>query len=283
MPTTLSPRRSLLFTPANRPELFAKALQSGADMVCVDLEDSVAPDQKGSARADAFKFLRENGSPERILRINGPDTAAGQDDLKALLESGLAEGIILVPKVDSASTLQRIARQMEQAMLPLGIAALIESVAGVENIFAIVKGVPQVSFVMFGGADLAAELGTPVAPEPLAYGRSRLVYAARQANLNVFDMPCLHFRDLNTVRRDADYARLLGFTGKAAIHPANLEPIHTAFTPTPAEIDEARRVIEAFRTNTTGVTSLDGRLVEKPVVRAMEVVLARAHAAGLTS
>ena len=281
MTTIRSARRSLLFTPANRPTLFVKALGSGADMVCVDLEDSVAPDQKTAARQDALNFLKIGGSPERVVRINHPDTSDGMNDLSELVDSGLKQGIILLPKVDNDTQILKLAELLDKSRVQLGLAVLIESVAGVENIYSIIKAVPKLEFVMFGGADLALELGTQVAMEPLAYGRSRLVYACRQSNIDVFDMPCLHFRDLNTVRSEADYARLLGFTGKAVIHPTNLEPVHMAFTPSSSEVEEARRVIEAFRNNMTGVTSLDGKLVEKPVVRAMELILARARAAGL--
>jgi len=135
--------------------------------------------------------------------------------------------------------------------------------------------------VMFGGADLAAELGTTVAKEPLAYGRARLVYAAKHVQLNVFDMPCLNFKDLNLVRSEAEHARLMGFTGKAVIHPSNLDIINTVFTPTSKELEEAQRFIDAYQNSKTGVAVVDGKLVEKPVVRAMEIILARGHAAGL--
>jgi len=283
MSTLHSARRSLLFTPANRPALFAKALVAGADMVCVDLEDAVALDQKNAARAEAFSFLkqRDNSTPERIVRINSLQSEAGQQDLLALLDARLQQGTLLVPKTDDAIHLQQLESRLKQAGSRIKLAALIESAIGVENAYAIVQALPDLDFIMFGGADLAAELGTRVAPEPLAYARSRLVYAARSAQIDILDMPCLHFRDLDLVRQEAEYARLLGFTGKAVIHPANVELINHAFTPTREQLEEAKRYIDAYNRSTTGVAVIDGKIVEKPVVIAMQKILARGLAAGL--
>ena len=252
-------------------------------MVCVDLEDAVAPDQKEAARADAFAFLTAATTtpPERIVRINSLQSEAGQKDLLALLDARLQQGTILVPKTEDPAQLQQLASRLKQAGSRLKLATLIESTIGVENAYAIVQAIPDLDFVMFGGADLAAELGTRVAPEPLAYARSRLVYAARSAQIDILDMPCLHFRDLEQVRQEADYARLLGFTGKAVIHPTNVELIHHAFTPTREQLEEAKQYIEAYNRSSTGVAVIDGKIVEKPVVIAMQKILARGLAAGL--
>ena len=284
MSTILSPRRSLLFTPANRPALFTKALESDADMLIIDLEDAVAPDQKESSRSSAIDFLAGGGekAPERIIRINSPQTEAGQDDLDALVDARLTSGTILIPKVDSVEVILELDNLLTKANSSLSLAIMIETIMSVENCFEILKATPRLDFVMFGGADLAAELGTAVAKEPLAYGRARLVYAAKHAQIDVFDMPSLNFKDLEVVHQEADHAKLLGFTGKAVIHPSNIDIINTAFTPTPDEMDEAQRYVDAYQNSTTGVAVVDGKLVEKPMVRAMEKVLARGLAAGLT-
>jgi citrate lyase beta subunit len=284
MPTIHSPRRSLLFTPANRPALFSKALESGADMIIIDLEDAVAPDQKDSSRASAIEFLAsgDDNTPERIIRINSPHIEAGKNDLDALIESNLTSGIILIPKVEGAEEILQLDKLLTEASSPLVLAVMIETIMGVENCFEILRSTSRLDFVMFGGADLAAELGTAVAREPLAYGRGRLVYAAKHAHVDVFDMPCLNFKDLSVVKKETDHAKLLGFTGKAAIHPTNLDIINTAFTPTQEEMEEARRFVDAYQNSTTGVAVVDGKLVEKPVVRAMENILARGLAAGLS-
>lgn len=283
MSTINSPRRSLLFTPANRPALFDKAVRSGTDMICIDLEDAVAAGQKDAARNDAIAFLASatSSAPERILRINSPLSVAGEDDIQALQDTGLQQGIILIPKVEDPETVQALAEQLGGVNASLQLAVMIETIMGVENCFEILRASPRLDFAMFGGADLAAELGTAVAAEPLAYGRARLVYAARHARVDVLDMPCLNFGNQEQVRQEAERAQLLGFTGKAAIHPSNIGAINTAFTPSMDELDEALRFVEAYKNSSTGVAVVDGKLVEIPVIRTMEMILARGRSAGL--
>ncbi|MGV0761746.1 CoA ester lyase [Tistrella mobilis] len=281
-----SARRSLLFAPATRPEIFAKALASGADLVCVDLEDAVAPDLKQAARPAGFDFLRAAagdgaGGPERILRINGLKTIAGLRDLSALADAGIATGMVMLPKVESAEELRLADAVLTEAGSMLKLAALVESVRGIEAAHAIAGATPRLDLMMFGGADLAAELGTRVAPEPMAYARARLVQAARGAGIDLMDVPALDFRNPDAVAEDAARARDLGFTGKAALHPANVALVNAAFTPDAAEIAWARRVIESFEASAGGVAVLDGKLIEKPVVAAQRRVLSRARAACL--
>ncbi|KYO52327.1 hypothetical protein AUP44_00840 [Tistrella mobilis] len=275
-----------MFAPATRPEIFAKALASGADLVCVDLEDAVAPDLKQAARPAGFDFLRAAagggaGGPERILRINGLKTIAGLRDLSALADAGIAAGMVMLPKVESAEELRLADAVLTEAGSMLKLAALVESVRGIEAAHAIAGATPRLDLMMFGGADLAAELGTRVAPEPMAYARARLVQAARGAGIDLIDVPALDFRNPDAVAEDAARARDLGFTGKAALHPANVALVNAAFTPDATEIAWARRVIESFEASAGGVAVLDGKLIEKPVVAAQRRVLSRARAAGL--
>jgi citrate lyase beta subunit len=283
MTTTLSPRRSLMFTPANRPTLFAKAVTSGVDMVCIDLEDAVASDQKEEARTDAFNFLLQdsNTAPERIVRINQPNTPIGKEDFNNAISRDHIAGTILIPKVESADQIQELQKQVTARKSKLKLAIMIETILGVENCFDTLKKNPELDFVMFGGADLAAELGTAVAAEPLAYGRSRLVYAAKYAHVDVLDMPYLNFKDEIQLREETLRAKALGFTGKAVIHPGNISTVNKTFTPTEDELNLAKRFVKAYEESKTGVAVVDGRLVEKPVVHAMELVLARGRAAGL--
>jgi citrate lyase beta subunit len=158
--------------------------------------------------------------------------------------------------------------------LALDIAILIESVEGLENVASILQASKRIVFAMFGAVDLSAELGVPVAHEPLLYARSRLVHAASLAGVAVLDVPSLDFRNLEGVRAEAERAKSLGFTGKASIHPSNIDVVNSVFTPGEAEIAHAEKVVEACRNSPTGMAVVDGKLVEKPVVRAMERVLA---------
>lgn len=252
-------------------------------MIIIDLEDAVAADQKEASRSGAIDFLKvaSDKIPERIIRINSFRTDEGQSDIAAIIEARPTTGTLLIPKIEAVEEIQEITNILKKSGSSLNLAIMIETIMGVENCFEIFKPSLRLNFVMFGGADLAAELGTTIAMEPLAYGRARLVYAAKHAQVDVFDMPCLNFKDLDAVRTEAEHARLLGFTGKAVIHPSNIDSINRAFTPTKEEMEEAQRFVVAYQKSTTGVAVIDGKLVEKPIVRAMEIILARGQAAGL--
>jgi citrate lyase subunit beta/citryl-CoA lyase/(S)-citramalyl-CoA lyase len=277
------PRRSLLFVPASRPEMIPKALAAGADMVCVDLEDAVPPHLKAEARKPARDFLQawDGTGPERIVRLNGIRTKAGLGDIAAFADAPLEHGILMLPKVESPEELRIADALLTEAGSALSLAALAESAAGIEHVFRIAAATSRLDFLMFGGADLAAELGAAINVETFAYARSRLLHAAKAAGIDAIDVPCLSFRDDKAVRLESEHARALGFTGKAALHPANVAVVNAAFTPEKAEIDLALRIVAAYEAGHGGATSLDGRLIEKPVVKAMQVILSRARAAGL--
>lgn len=272
-----STRRSLLFVPGSRPERFAKALDSGADLVCVDLEDAVGAGQKTAARTNAAEFLQQNSAAvERIVRINTLRSRAGLEDLLALLDAQPSDGIVFLPKVDSADELRLVDDILGREKSPLKLAALVETLTAVEAVDAIARATPRLTFLMLGGVDLAGQLGVPLSDPPLAYARSRLVYASKRAGVDSFDLPTLSFRDPEAVRRDAELARQLGFTGKAVLHPSNVSVVNLAYTPSAAEVDHARRVLRSYKDSGGGVSEVDGRLVEAPVVKAMQAVLARA-------
>ncbi len=273
---TSGPRRSLLFVPAARPERFDKALASGADVVCVDLEDAVVPADRPAARGPAFDFLAGGPGPERVVRISTPRSADGLRDLLALVEARPAAGTVMLPKVEAAAEVRMVEALLAEAGLPLAIAVLVETVAGIEAAPAILAASPRIAFALFGGVDLAAELGVAVAAAPLAYARARVVHAARGAGVDALDVPCLAFRDEALVAAEAAEARALGFAGKAVLHPMNVEAVHRAFTPSAEEVERAERYLAAYRASPDGLAVVDGKLVEKPVVRAMERILAAA-------
>lgn len=270
----MKPRRTLLFAPGNRPEVHAKALAAGADVVCLDLEDAVAPHLKDEARAQAIPFLAHTAGPERVLRINSPRSEAGLRDLLAVIEARPSAGVIFLPKVSSADEVRWVDELLNEASLDLTIGVLIESVVGLENASSILTASSRTTFAMFGGADLSAELGVPLEHEPLLYARSRVIHAAKLAGIDVFDVPSLAFRDLDQVAAEAAIARRLGFTGKGVLHPSNVVPVNQTFSPSEAEIAQAERIMTAYRESPTGLAVLDGKLVERPVIRAMERILA---------
>ena len=267
-------RRSLLFAPANRPALQDKALATGADIVCIDLEDAIPAPEKESARALAMPFLTAAPGAERVVRINSIRSADGLRDMLAVIAARPAGGTIMLPKIATADEVRLVDDLMTEAALPLSLAVLIESAEGLENARGIMAASPRITFALFGAVDFSSEMGVPVAHEPLLYARSRLVHAAKLAGIDILDVPCLAFRDDAVVRAEAETALTLGFTGKAALHPANVATIKAAYTPTPEQIARAEKIVALYEASPNGLAELDGKLIEKPVIRAMQRILA---------
>ncbi|MBM1221409.1 CoA ester lyase [Ponticoccus sp. SC2-23] len=266
--------RSLLFAPANRPAIHSKALASGADIVCLDLEDAVPPAEKSAARENALSFLSDAPGPERVVRINGLRSADGLRDIVALLDARPTGGTICLPKVATADEVRMTSDLIDEAAVPLRIAVLIESLEGLHNVAGILRASSRISFAMFGAVDYAAELGVEVEPEPLFHARTTLVHAAKLAGVDILDVPCLAFRDDVAVAAEAEMAKALGFTGKAALHPGNVATLNTIFSPSAQEIAHAEKVVELFKASPNGLAVLDGKLIEKPVIRSMQRILA---------
>jgi citrate lyase subunit beta/citryl-CoA lyase/(S)-citramalyl-CoA lyase len=276
------PLRSLLFVPASRPDRFAKALAAGADLVCADLEDAVAPGDKPAAREAALGFLREAaGAAARAVRMNGLRTPEGIADLAAIAGLGDVAGALLLPKAEHAEEIAILDAVLSASGSALSLIPLIESARGIRNAAEIAAASPRVAALFLGGVDLAAELGVAPDAAGLATARGLLVLAARGAGVGLIDVPSLELRDPEAGGRDALIAKHLGFTAKAVLHPAQVAAVNAAFTPTEAEVAEAARYLRAFAEAKGGVATLDGRLVEKPVVKRMEQVIASARAAGL--
>ena len=246
-------------------------------MLCLDLEDAVAPSNKKVAREAGVAFLSEakaEDRTERVLRINALRTQQGLRDMEAVLEAVPMAGVLFLPKVRDAGELLLAHDLLEEAASPLRLGVLIETAEGLENVSPILRASNRIAFAMFGGADLAADLGVALAHEPLLYARSRLAHAAKTVGIDLLDVPCLAFRDTDLIAAEAQQARALGYTGKASLHPAGLTPIHKVFSPTAEEIAQAERVMDAYHASPNGLATVDGKLVEKPVVRAMERIVA---------
>ena len=274
------PRRSLLFAPASRPDMLPKALASGADIVCADLEDAVAQPLKAEARRHGLAFLAgEGGGAERALRLNPLRSVEGARDLAALADRPpVGAGLVLMTKVYSADEVSILSALLDELGWRAGLVPLIETARGLEHAAAIAAASNRVALLLFGAADLAAEMGAPLTQESMLYARSRLVHAAAQAGVGVLDVPCLDFKNLDAVKAEAEAAKALGLTGKAALHPSNVAVVNAVFSPSASEAAQARRVLAAFEASPTGLAVLDGRLVEKPVARAAARIVARADA-----
>lgn len=264
---------SMLFVPGTRPERFQKALASGADMVCIDLEDAVPQADKAAARTAALQALdsQMEGRERLALRINGVVTRAGLEDLVALADAPTPPALLFVPKVESAAEIAVIRGALGERTP--GIVPLIESVRGMDAIREIAAA-PGVAAMMFGGGDFAGELGVELSWEPLATARGLFVMACAGAGLAAIDVPYIALDDQDGLSAEAEAAKRLGFTAKAAIHPAQVAVINSIFRPTSAELAEARAAEEAFRAAGGAAVRFNGRMLEAPIMRRYQRILA---------
>lgn len=221
--------------------------------------------------------------PEIFVRINPIRSRAGLADLLALTDPAVPtawDGLLLT-KVDHPGDVRQVAEVLDSCGRAGCLGALIETIEGVENAHAIACASPRLAFLMFGGADLSAELGVALAWEPLVPARARVVAAARGRGLDAVEMPWVTLDDEAGYRADLARSFALGFTARAAIHPKQIAAIHEALTPSPEAIAHARRVLAAHAAAGGGACLLDGRLVERPLVLACQRTLALARAAGI--
>lgn len=271
----LAAARSLLFVPATRPERFAKALASGADAVIIDLEDAVAPGEKARARqllARAWPGLAASERERVLVRVNAASTVWHSDDLELLGTLGVAGAI--VSKAEQADQLVHVASVLGSAC---ALVPLIESVAGLDAANALAR-CPQVLRLAFGNIDFQADAGLACGPDEaeLLPIRLALLLASRRAQLAPpIDGVTADLRDAVQLGRDLTRSRSGGFGGKLCIHPSQVMAVNTTFTPSVAETSWARRVLDASAAAGGGVVSLDGRMVDAPVVLLAQRVLAR--------
>lgn len=273
-----NPRRCLLFVPGSRPERYAKAVATGADQVCIDLEDAVAPGDKQTARASLFAFLAqkpENRS-EIGLRINPLSTELGQADLTALAQSGLAPAFVMLPKVETAAELA--AADAALAAIDTAFIVQIETPKGLLDARAIVAASPRVQALMFGGFDYIVALRGRAGWESFFHPRVQLATIAAEANVGCMDVPFLDIQDGAGLVEETDRVIALGFTAKAAIHPAQVEPIQSCYLPTAAEYERAQRVVAALTASGGEAVALDGKLVDRPIeIAAQRAIELGAH------
>jgi (S)-citramalyl-CoA lyase len=267
--------RSWLFTPATRADRYAKAAASEADVSIIDLEDSVAPADKAEARRTALTHLSQPApsSCGRALRMNGLDTRFGLADLHSLLESIAHPDYLVLPKTESAAHLQILDRLLAEAGKATRLVALIESAQGLAASEAIAASTPRLEALLFGAADMSADLGARTDWAPLAYARARVVAACAQAGVLAIDSPFFDVKDHEGLTQETAQALALGFAGKAAIHPNQIAAINAALTPRPEEVARARAILVE---NAKGVGVVQGQMVDEAVARKARRILAAA-------
>lgn len=267
-------RRSLLSLPGDNPRFVEKALASQADGLTLDLEDAVAPDQKPAARLSVAQTLRtaDFGTKEKEVRINSLSTPFGREDVEVVVPA--RPHTLVVPKVSGIQDVQEVddlVTGVEKAHgLPVGevqLVPVIETPLGVINVESIAMASPRVTGIIFGSGDYTASTHATRSGEEweFLYPRTKILLACRAAGIHAIDTPCGKVKDMEGLERSARRARVLGYDGKAIIHPDHIAIVNRVFSPTPEEIDYARRVIAAVAEAEAagkGAATLDGQLIE---------------------
>lgn len=277
--TKIQPRRSLIFVPGDHPEMFPKALTTGSDIVCVDLEDAIAPQHKQIARDKTLALFTEpqaDDGVERIVRINCLRTPEGQRDVLAIGETDTPPPALMLTKVKTADEVRLLADLLSGPHGAIRFHVIIETNDGLNAAYDIAQSCDRIDSLLFGGVDMAADLRVEPTWDGLLHARQRAVHAAAGADVDMIDVPFLDLNDMTGLEEAARASAEIGFTGKAAIHPKQIPVINGIFSPSPEQVDKARRIVEAFANHDSGLLVVDGELIERPVLRSMTRVLALA-------
>ena len=269
----ISVRRSFIFTPGLNPDMFPKAIASGADMVCIELEDGIAIKDKDEARKntiEALKTLEVKSGVELVVRVNCQRTKFGLLDLEAFISSKLKVKAIMLPKVKTPDEIKFIDDLLTDCNLNTDLHVIMETNEALQNIYDIAHSSKRIVALYFGGVDMAAELRVPNSYQNLLYARSKLVHAGASVGIDVIDVPYLDLEDMDGMKKEAELVRDLGFTGKGSIHPKQINVLNEIFTPSKEEISKAKKIVDQFSESDTGLVVIDGKLIEKPVLREMQ-------------
>jgi citrate lyase subunit beta/citryl-CoA lyase len=278
-------RRSMLYIPGNNPAMIQQGGVYGADSVLLDLEDSVALNQKDSARILVRNMIKaiDFYDTEVCVRVNHLSTPFGLADLEEIVP--LQPSAIRYPKTESAEEVSNLLQIIEKIEDRHGLQhnvmtvhAMIETAMGVQNVFEIASKFPRIDAITVGGQDLTADMNIIYTPDGagIDFARKRIVMAAKASHIDILDTIFPDVNDEEGLRKETEYAKKLGFTGKAVINPRQIDIIHEVFAPTEEEIRKAYRIVKEFRANTAaglGVFAIDGKMIDAPVVRRAEYIL----------
>ncbi len=282
-------RRTMLYLPGNNPNMLLRGHLFGPDGLILDLEDSVPISEKDGARILVRKFLErgEFGSCEVTVRINGLDTEYWRKDLETVVPQRSLMGI-RVPKAENPALLnhldEELSRLEDMNGIPSGrtkVFCILETAKAVWQAYEVATASPRIAAILPGGEDLTADLGTSRSSDgvELEWARKMILFAGRAAGVNVLDTVYPKVSDDEGLRRETEFIKQLGFDGKSVIHPNQIAVVHQVFSPTEKEIVYARRVVAAAKEAAQrglGAVSVDGRMVDLPVVRRAESILAKA-------
>ena len=282
-------RRALLYMPGDNWKMVTKSVTLGVDSICMDMEDGTAVSRKAEARTTIAKALQELdfGVSEKLARINSVDSGWEKDDLEAVLPYH-PDGIV-IPKVESFEHVEWASQIIEAAELKYGwpinsicILIGVETAKGIMNLKEIASH-PRLDAIIFGGEDFAASIGATRTKEAieLLYARQAVVVACAANDLQAIDIVRIDYKDIEALRIESEFGARLGFSGKQIIHPAQVEPVQTAFTPNDEAIAYAKRIVETFEASQKegkGAYSLDGKMIDMPLLKNARKVLERAKA-----
>jgi citrate lyase subunit beta/citryl-CoA lyase len=296
-------RRSELSTPGSSESMMHKAVASNADLVFLDLEDAVSPNEKVAARSKVITALKtlDWGKKTRAVRVNSLDTEyAYQDIIQIVEEAGEYLDIIIIPKVKEARDVwwvDVLLSQIEQRLKlrkRIGLEALIEEVEAMVNAEQIARSSPRLEALIFGPGDYSASQGvttgtiggdTDLYPGDIwHYARNKVIIAARAAGIVAVDGPYSAFRDLDGYRRECQRAFVLGAVGKWAIHPSQIAVAHEVFSPTQQAVERARKLVKAYeeaRVQGLGAVAIDGDMIDAASVRILQKTLQMADLIGM--
>lgn len=284
-------RRALLYMPGDDRHKIEKALTLGVDCICIDMEDGVAINRKAEARLTIAKALQELdfGRSEKLARINAVGSGLEAEDIRAVLPYR-PDGIV-IPKLEELKQIQWAHEIIEAAELDHGwpvnsirLVVDVETAKGILNLKEIASH-PRLDAIIFGGEDFAASIGATRTKEAteLLYARQAVLTAAAAYGLQAIDIVAIDFKDLESLRKESEFGARLGFSGKQIIHPAQVEPVQTAFTPGDEAIAHAQRIVKTFEASQArgaGAYALEGKMIDMPLLKNAQKVLDRAKAAG---
>lgn len=286
-------RRTMMFVPGNNPAMVKDAGIYGADSIMLDLEDAVSLTEKDAARMLVYNAIKavDFGGAEIVVRINGQDTPFYDEDVKAMVKAGV--DVIRLPKTESAAMIKKLVSDMEKAEQEygvekgsIGVMAAIESAKGVLNAPEIATSTPLMMGLAVSGEDYTADMHTHRYPDgrELEFARNMVLQAARAADVYAFDTVFSNMNDTEGFYRETNYIYELGYDGKSLVNPRQIPMVNKVFNPTKDEIENAQAVQNAIReakAKGSGVISMNGKMVDKPVVEKATRVIETAKASNL--
>ncbi|MDF7668267.1 aldolase/citrate lyase family protein [Lactobacillus sp. ESL0703] len=286
-------RRTMMFVPGNNPAMVKDAGIYGADSIMLDLEDAVSLTEKDAARMLVYNAIKhvDFGGAEIVVRINGQDTPFYDEDVKAMVKAGV--DVIRLPKTESAEMIQKLVKDMEKAEEEygvekgsIGVMAAIESAKGVLNTPTIASSTPLMMGLAVSGEDYTADMHTHRYPDgrELEFARNMVLQSARAADVYAFDTVFSNMKDTEGFYRETRYIYELGYDGKSLVNPRQIPMVNEVFNPSKEEIENAKNVqnaIKEAKAKGSGVISMNGKMVDKPVVAKANRVIETAKASNL--